>query len=129
MHIRSVLLVLAGLSVLFIASTALAAGNCPESADSLQGYAGCMAQVRGGAVLRGSGGYGANLDADHRALLSAMGRNDGMPPQVMPVAPVTYPLLFSPYSYIYAGANPYIWASASVPYAFFSIYAPYLIVR
>lgn len=113
--------------ILTYPAASLAAGGCPQSADRLEGFAGCVVPVRGGAVLGASGRWAGHLDSDHRNLMAAMERNDGVPPQVIPPAPVSYPLLFAPYAYIYTavGTRGYIWGSFSVPYYRYG-YLPYV---
>ncbi|HPQ80735.1 MAG TPA: hypothetical protein PLZ86_03315 [bacterium] len=71
---------------------ARAAGGCPQSADNLQEFAGCLAPVKGtvGMVYKGTL---ASLDGDHRQLLNSMNRGPVVPPQVV----VPYPMYGSPF--------------------------------
>lgn len=114
---------LAAIIMIAAPNMALAASGCPYSADNLEGYAGCIVQTPGGAVL-GASARAAQMDGDHRVLLSSMQRNDGMPQQVMPTSQLPYVGLFGPYAYIYAafGSNPYFWGAITMPY---SPYMPY----
>lgn len=72
------------------AASVLAANRCPvQGANTLQGFAGCLQKIPGGAAI----GYGAaGLDRGSVDLLNAMEReNGGIPPQVIPQEfPVMY---------------------------------------
>lgn len=118
-------------SIVISPSIVFAVGGCPQSADRLQDFAGCVVQTRGGAVLGSSSGYGAHLDDDHRELMGAMSANSGVPPQVMPVSgpiinapfmPMYYPIYpiypvkrGSVWLYTSYGVNPYINMLYSAP--------------
>ena len=77
-------------SLILMPSLTSAAGGCPQSAENLQAFAGCLAPVRG-TISMVYKGTAANLDQDHQALLAAMQRNPGVPPQVMPTYTVAQP--------------------------------------
>lgn len=86
-----------------------AAGGCPESADRLEDFAGCLMPVQGGARYRGTM---ANLDRDHQMLLAAMERNPGVPPQVMPPGVPAYgPNPWVTFNYAMWNAAGYVAAS------------------
>ena len=95
----------------FYAPSIYAAAGCPETADNLQGFTGCVAASRGGSM-------NAQLDNDHKALLSAMERNSGVPPQVMPagdiqnISPYYYPRYVG--AYFYYRPTPYLYNYISV---------------
>lgn len=118
-------------TLIIISSEALAGGGCPQTADRLEEFAGCLVQTRSGAVPRGSSsGLGAHMDDDHRELLGAMAANSGVPPQVMPPSAPIIGAPFMPVNYFYpiypatganiwfytgSGLNPYVTVRYSVP--------------
>jgi hypothetical protein len=65
-------IIFAQLAAMLIAGTCLAGGYCPETADKLEDFKGCMAPMRGaiGTVYRGTA---ADMNGEsHRALLNSM---------------------------------------------------------
>lgn len=119
MRYRSTIALLVGLAAFIFVPSAFAAGGCPESADRLEGFAGCIAQSRGGAVLRSGSYMQAHLDSDHKALIAAMERNSGLPPQVVPGMQGILTTSYYPF-YYYPGYYPASGAAARVYYYYSS---------
>ena len=73
------------LLILFISSSALAAGGCPDSAERLEDFAGCMVPMPNGSGMLYRGTL-ASLHGDgHQALMQAMHTQPVVPPHPMPV--------------------------------------------
>ncbi|MBN1283172.1 MAG: hypothetical protein JXA24_05285 [Proteobacteria bacterium] len=96
------------LAFALLAATAAFAGSCPTRGNSLEEFRNCMVPLKGTigtASVYSSGRY----DQSHKALMSAMARGSGVPPQVMPAASVgPYPFVgyYSPY---FRFANAYMY--------------------
>lgn len=108
---KSALATVAFLALIFAFSIdAAAAGGCPQSADNLQAFAGCLAPVKGTVAMVYKGTL-ANLDEDHRELLDAMNRNPGVPPQVVVPYPMYGSSFYNPFGPAMVRAAAFVAAS------------------
>lgn len=88
----TVLKIVAVAAVLLSAHVVHAGGGCPDRANRLEDFAGCMAPMRGemGTVYRGTL---ADVNGDaHSNLMWAMHNAPVVPPHVMPPSPSPVPL-------------------------------------